>query len=175
MFISLARLKARIGVSGEDEVALADIAEEACAHVETYCNTSFTEQAYTETHDGGSHGLVLNHGPIISVRSVFDQSAGRYISAAAYRIDPGAAILYADGYWTSGRARFQVDYRAGYTTPPEPVILATLRAAELLWNESRTGLRVTSERIGDINYTYSPASADASLARMLEPYRRAVL
>ena len=189
-FCTATQVKAYLHISGgDDDTLFAALADHATAAVKNYCNRDFSGTTYTEYHDGGGFGkLVLDHRPIISVTSVYDDldrewpesslvASSDYVtrdkegivewlhSASMF---PSASACFADG-----QLNVKITYTAGYASIPDPAVQATIMLAAVLYHRGKQGAEGIAEEdeAGKYSVTYTIGLITPEIAALLDPYR----
>ena len=113
------------GDTGDDD-RIIDLINAASKWIERYCDRKFSSQTHTdERHSGdGSKWLFLNHYPIVSVTSLYDDTnrppewgSDTLIDSGDYEVLSGinGAILFHASYPSTGTANIKATYIAGYS------------------------------------------------------------
>jgi len=128
---STANVKVYLGISGsDDDTLIGQLIGRATDAIQAFCHRTFGSTTYTEYHDGrGESKIVLEHRPIISVASVYDDLDRQFgpetlIDSDDYviREDEGIIEWLASNstfpstaaYFYDGQLNVKVTYTAGY-------------------------------------------------------------
>jgi len=162
--VTLDEIKQHYGMVGSDAAVddeLESISERISKIFETFCDRTFTETTWTEYYDGGGKNiLVLDHYPIISITSIYDDSdwgwgATYLVDSDNYMIKNDREVVYKSGYvFYDYIQNVKVTYVAGYSTIPADLkhvaILETIRSYK-----SRKDVDVTSKTLADGSISFT--------------------
>lgn len=140
--ITLEEAKGFIQIGGD----LADttvnlVGDGAEQFIANYTGVYWTETEVTETLPGGGQNLWPNHGPIVSVDSVYTTEDGSVTDSSLYKIIDNHHLNYDYGRWPEGQRYWSVDYTAGYGdtySVPADLKMAILQLCGR-WFENRRG------------------------------------
>lgn len=119
----------------DDDAVLELLISSVSEIVKVYCAHRFIDyySASKEEHFhtvGDQEYLVLNEWPVKEIVSVYSRAtytdSYTLVSTAEYYLDPNTdSLFYLGGYWPNGVGSVKVTYKAGYSSAPEDVKLAT--------------------------------------------------
>ena len=146
--------------------------------VRDYCNREFTQEEITEYHDGGHNELIVKRPPISSITGVYDaHSNDDEVDFDDYTFEPNTGVIFgSDGNvidWTAGRRKWKVVYTGDYNGAPDSVKLAMCLMISKTIAARSAGL--TSEKLGDYQYTISADTIPPDIRTLLDKYRVVVL
>lgn len=144
---------------------LAAIGSAVQAAVEARIGRRFEAQDYSETYDGnGRRTLYLRWDPVVSVTSVTIDS-GLWASTS-YVVRDGAVTLKNGSWFPCGIGNVEIDYRAGYTTPPDALVQAVVYWSAAIFKD-RDRIGISSSGAGGQSTSYTrdiPAFAEKLIA-----------
>lgn len=157
-------------VDTDSDTKLNSLITEISAFVENYCNVSFTTLTeYTEYFNGKAKSLIMEHVPIDSITSVTDTLDSSVVDLTTYKVYKQAGYIAKndESLWGTGLQRWEIIYKAGYTSVPEQVKLAT----KMLVSDAfvRKDLFVISESRGDKTTKFVDKMPNY-LSSLLDPY-----
>jgi len=189
-FCTATQIKAYLNISGSDDDTLfAALADRATEAVQKYCGRDFTSTTYTEYYDGGGFSkLVLDHRPIVSVASVYDDldrawAASSLVASTDYitRDEQGlveylrsaSALPGTGAFFRDGQLNVKITYTAGYASIPDSVAQAAIMLTALLYHRGRQGAEGIAEEdeAGKYSVTYALGLMTPEIAALLDPYR----
>jgi hypothetical protein len=140
-----------------------------------FCRRSyFTQQSVIETLDGTNLSRVwLSQRPVITVATVTINGTAldnTYGDAWTFKPSTGE-LLRGDGeddsrfvpWFPKGKQNVVVQYWAGFTTVPDPIIRATIWAVRWLHEQSKISGVFSAERIGDYSYNLNASAQSMTL------------
>jgi len=146
----------------------------------------FLQTSITETKNGRSlPRLWLNQRPVISVETItVNGEALDNTSGESWSFTPGTGELVRyDGQYDlrfpfpfpAGRQNITVQYWAGYTCIPDPVIRAAIMMVKYLYTVTQRTLLFSAESIGDYSYSlgaynFLEMTMPKTVAALLAPY-----
>lgn len=147
----------------------------AAQKVLNFCRrTHFLQTMDTEYLNGnGLSRLWLSRKPVITIAAItingdpLDNTSGH-----AWSFTPRTGeLIRGDGRrdlrfgyrWPHGRRNVAVEYWAGYTAVPDPIVMATIWAVQWLSEQGKVSGVYSAERIGDYNYTLNAAGMAMTL------------
>ena len=189
-FCTATQIKAYLNISGSDDDTLfAALAGRATEAVQKYCGRDFTSTTYTEYYDGGGFSkLVLDHRPIVSVASVYDDrdrawAVSSLIAATDYLTRDNAGIVEwlssssafpsTSAYFADGQLNVKITYTAGYASIPDAVVQASIMLVAVLYHRGQQGADgiKTEGEAGKYTVTYAQGLITPEIAALLEPYK----
>lgn len=178
---TLDEIKSYYDMTGSDAAVddeLAEISVRISKIFETYCDRSFESTTYTEYHDGDNrNGIYLNHYPITSITSIYDDSEWGWgsdyvVASGTYRIKDERAVTLKAGYTFHNHTQnVKVTYVAGYSTIPADLnhvcIVEVIRSYK-----SRKEVDVTAKTLGDGSISYTSRDFLPMTKVVLDKYTR---
>lgn len=185
MLVTLADIKAYMGITGTAEDALLTIFQSAVEQqVLNYCEVAFTPTIVTnEIHDGSRADIILPRNlPLRSIQSLLfdvqvDGSGGTALVAASdYYFDENAITLrnHVTPFY---RGNVRLDYTHGYTATPGDVALAVYEAVKANYQRKKNNREdIGSRRKQDEAESYTSAwdpktGLPTRVVAMLQSYR----
>lgn len=142
---------------------LAAIGSAVQAAVEARIGRRFEAQNYSETYDGnGRRTLYLRWDPVVSVTTVTINS-GVWTD---YVVRDGAITLKYGSVFSEGIGNVEIDYRAGYETPPDALVQAVVYWSAAIFKD-RDRIGISSSGAGGQSTSYTrdiPAFAEKLIA-----------
>jgi uncharacterized phiE125 gp8 family phage protein len=162
---SLANVKEYLGISGTTyDALLTNLITRMEAFIERYCDRPFAQTTYTdEKYDGEYNNgglLLLNHWPLISVASLYDDLDCDYTSSTLIDsddyltyLDEGIIRLKNGVEFNEGDQNIKITYDAGVTSVPADLEQATIEMVAEKFNV-RGSEGKKSEKLGRWGVTY---------------------
>jgi uncharacterized phiE125 gp8 family phage protein len=134
---TLVRVKEWLKITGStNDTLITNLIAGESARIQRYLRRYIVQQTITAEIQSG-HGreiLALRERPVTAVTEVRED--GVALASSKYELDGDEGILYArtDGnpdVWTEGSRNFEIDYTAGYASPPDDLVdAATIQVAD---------------------------------------------
>ncbi len=193
--VSLTNLKAFLSISssGKDTILQA-IKDGVEAAVMRYCDRDLLVPStpYTEYYEGdGSHQLIVDQRPVISVTSVYidpsrlfpaatlvpDLNTGSPSELVSTASQLRAGIIELFNYaFLKGRGSVKITYSAGYSVVPADLQLAVKLICSKEYKVQDLGMSgQVSQQVGDKTVTFAVDTWPKNAVEILDRYRRMVV
>ncbi len=165
------------GHSEVEDETLETVINGVSTFFETYCQRIFHSTEYVEYMDGsGVRYLIPDHFPIISVTSIYDDSAWDWtedylVDPDDYRITNDKMTILKDGTWALGDENIKLTYTAGYAVIPDDLKLACLQQCvyEIKMQDKKQAMGIT---MPDGSVSFNTALFVPIVKTILDRYQR---
>lgn len=138
--VSVAEVRAALGLTSTSDDEIRDLAATATQLVEDHTGRTWRRVVVTETHDGGREAVVLRRTPVQSVTAVTE--AGTALTSGDWLLDTDAGILHrgtwGGGTWSRYPRSVVVTYVAGPAVVPSTIRQAVIDLCRHIWHRHLT-------------------------------------
>jgi uncharacterized phiE125 gp8 family phage protein len=176
MLTTLPKLKTFLGIdTNDDDDKLYQHLKSADAFFKSETQRTFEQTTYTEYYDGdGSDELFIDHYPIISVTSIYDDLDRDYEAEDVFEDDDymiyedQGMIKLDDTYFQDGSKNVKITYSAGYAAIPNDIQMAVVQLAAAAYLEAHGTVAV----IEGNECLYKPGLLRKEAQKTINHYRK---